>query len=229
MDAPRLNVARLAGYLGGWLVLSAFAGLAMLVFYRPAKSTVDIGRTSASPLPMPSGRQLTAGGSPGWTLRLHYTAVEKYHHGPPVSLTGCSGLACPGGPIRLGAYPRNFVQLVREEGSGEICSGKYAGRFLNWADPIGYWLDMVPRAADGQPLRRFASADSGTPQLSAGTVLRVLSCGRGVSCSRLRAATWTVTGVSTRYPERTVALYIGTETGPYFTAGEFGHAVLRIG
>jgi hypothetical protein len=173
-------------------------------------------------------------------VRFFYTAVEKFHdYGPEVGVSGCAKPLCDSPSAYLGSYTREFLTVVREEGSGQICYGRYAGRYLNWTAADGYWLDTVPRAGNGQPLRRFVSVDSGSPQLSVGTRVRILACGAPTRhgadpvCTRAQTANWNVVQVSPSGRDRDVRLYIGRENRQDFAAGPwlstFEHAVLRIG
>lgn len=231
---------RLIWYLIGWLAMSALAVVAVLVLYRP----VHEQRAAATlpPLrkvPMPTGQHLTAGGSPGWSVHFFYTAVEQYHHGPKVAISGCPEAFCAGKPVTLGSYPNDFLAAVRKQGSGAIGSGKHAGRILNWSAADGYWLDTLPRGSDGIPLQRFATMTSGTPQLPLLTEIRVVACGtpsrRGIEsiCSRLRTSSWRVSEVDAQDPDRQLRMYIGPEDCPDFAAGpwmsSYAHVVLRIG
>ena len=89
--------------------------------------------TTAAPRPAP-GRP--ASGS--WRLTTYYTAVEQYHHGQPVEVTGCSSQDCDHGHDDLGSYPDDFVSAVKDEGTGRITSGPHAGRYMNWSYDVGY-------------------------------------------------------------------------------------------
>jgi hypothetical protein len=238
----KLSGRQLAWYLVGWTALSVALVVAVTVVYRPGHpATGNSGRSQqrapvANLPPAPKGAQrLTADGSDGWTLSLHYTAVESYHYEYPIAVTGCLRVSCTGGPVSLGSYPEDFVAAVRAQGNGRITSGSHAGAYLNWASGLGYWLDTAPRDSHGRPLRAFASASSTTPLLSLRTRFKILSCGVVGSghgnvaiCARLRAATWTVVEVPNPGPIRSVSLYVGPETAPP-TGLTFSRAVLRIG
>lgn len=246
MDNPRpesqsLSRSRLGWYLVGWLALSSLALIAVVSVHRPKQPGVDgLGQPRpARSRPGPTGDHLTAGGSSDWSLRLYYTAVERFYSGGHKSLSGCVRPTCSGGLTYLGAYPATFLAAVRQQGSGEICSGRYTRHFLNWSSTIGYWIDTAPRTADGRQLRRFTSAESGTPQLSPGTALRILGCGAGSRpgsggvCTRLQTTTWHVAQVAAARPDRTIGLYVGLQTGSGFAAsawaGRFRHVLIRIG
>jgi len=259
--APARRSSRLGWSLAAWLALSIGTCLAVLVTHhstRPAANDAGLSTaravspaspigpgvapTASAPVAAPSSSApvaLTRDGSADWQLRLFFTATEAYYHGAPVRVRGCADLACPRGQVDLGRYPRDFVAAVRAQGSGRLDAGPHRGGYLDWDAVRGYWIDTAPRAADGAPLRPFASVISSTPQLSAYTPLEVLSCGKGsragwaVVCARLRAASWSVATVAAPRGERTVRLYVGTETRPGFAAGPwadtFQHAVLRVG
>jgi hypothetical protein len=259
--APARRSSRLGWSLAAWLALSIGTCLAVLVTHHsappaandaglstaravaPASPTEPVAAPAspAKPVAAPtsSAAALTRDGSADWQLRLFFTATEAYYHGAPVRMRGCADLACRPGQIDLGRYPRDFVTAVRAQGSGRIGTGPHRGGYLDWDAVRGYWIDTAPRAADGAPLRPFASVISSTSQLSAYTPLEVLSCGKGsragwaTVCARLRASTWSVATVAVPRGERTVRLYVGAETRPGFAAGPwadtFQHAVLRVG
>jgi hypothetical protein len=165
------------------------------------------------------------GRSDGWTVTVYYTAVEKYHSGPPTRVTGCAHLDCSHGTADLGTYPADFVTAVKDEGTGRTA----AGRYLNWSYDTGYWLDDAPRDTAGRPLRPFASAAADPGVLAADTRFTITGCGRtddgSVSpvdvCAKLRAARWTITDEFTPGlgGKRHIDVYIGEETGPGFTDG----------
>jgi hypothetical protein len=167
---------------------------------------------------------------PGWTVTVYYTAVEEHHDGAPTPVTGCPELDCAGGDDDLGTYPADFVQAVEDEGTGRITRGPHAGRYLNWSHDVGFWLDVAPRASDGEPLEpwRTAAADPGV--LAAGTSIRVSDCGdleeggapSPAVCDRLRVPEWVVADEFTPGlgGEHHVDLYVGEETGPDFTTGD---------
>jgi hypothetical protein len=168
-------------------------------------------------------RPPTHGQSPGWTVTVYYTAVEKYHSGPPQRVTGCPGIDCTNGKADLGTYPADFVTAVHDEGTG--LTG--AGRYLNWSFDTGYWLDDAPRDAGGRRLRPFESAAADPGVLAAATRFTIAACGRQDDrsqppedvCAKLRAARWTITDEFTPGlgGKRHVDVYIGEETGPGFT------------
>jgi len=254
--APARRSSRLGWSLAAWLALSIGTCLAVLITHHSAQPAANDAVMSTAPsvaptppVASPTGRvatpsssapaALTRDGSADWQLRLFFTATEAYYHGAPVRVRGCADLACQRGQVDLGRYPRDFLAAVRTQGSGRIGTGPHGGGFLDWDAVRGYWIDTAPRAADGAPLRPFASVISSTSQLSAYTPLEVLSCGKGsragwaAVCARLRAASWSVATVAVPRGKRTVRLYVGTETRPGFAAGPwadtFQHAVLRVG
>jgi len=245
--APGRRPSRLGWSLAAWLALSIGTCLTVLLLHRPTEPAAhDSGLSTAHRAPATStsasapGPQLvTQDGSAEWQLRLFYTATEAYYHGTPVPVTGCADLACRPGPGARGRYPRDFVTAVRAQGSGLISSGPNRGRYLEWDADRGYWLDTAPRGPAGAPLVPFVSVISSTPQLSAHTPLRVLSCGAGsragwaAVCARLRVESWSVATVAVPAAGRTVRLYVGSENQAGFAAGAwadtFRHAVLRVG
>jgi hypothetical protein len=160
-----------------------------------------------------------------WLVTVYYTAVESFHEGPHVEVTGCTVSECDGGNDSLGRYPHGFVEAVRVEGSGRITSGANAGKYLNWSYDIGYWLDTAPRNAHGGELEPFRSAAA--DEIPDGTRLRLADCGRFDSgdevqpdvCEALRNGKWEVQDRFTPGlggPQH-IDLYIGEESEPDFT------------
>ncbi|NYE71422.1 hypothetical protein BKA15_002751 [Microlunatus parietis] len=105
----------------------------------------------------------------GWEVTVYYTAVESFHHGEPIAVTGCPVLDCENGDDPLGRYPSDFVTAVKDEGTGRITSGKHAGRYLNWSHGVGYWLDTEARNSYGDALRPFSSAATDADVLPRGS------------------------------------------------------------
>src|SRR5262245_44198167 len=62
----------------------------------------------------------TAESGGDWQLTVYYTAVERYHGGAPQAVIGCLVLDCEHGGRYLGTYPSDFVQAVKDEGTGRI-------------------------------------------------------------------------------------------------------------
>jgi hypothetical protein len=181
----------------------------------------------AAPTRGPSPAAAGSGTSAGWQVTVYYTAVEHYHSGTPIAVTGCPQLDCTHGAADLGTYPKDFVQAVRDEGTGVTTDGRY----LNWSYDTGYWLDTATRDTDGEPLEPFVSAAADPGVLADGTGFVIENCGTqddgsevpALICSRLRAARWTVTdeftpGLGGR---QHIDAYIGEETGPDFTASDW--------
>jgi hypothetical protein len=179
---------------------------------------------SAAPVRSPS---VSPSVSRGWEVTVYYTAVEAFHDGPPVTVTGCPKLDCRDGHADLGRYPGDFVQAVRDEGTGRTSAGAY----LNWSYDTGYWLDTAPRDSYGQPLVPFVSAAADPDVLSRGTRFTIASCGHrddatavpDAVCATLRSPTWLVTdeftpGLGGR---RHLDAYIGAETAPDFTGSDW--------
>lgn len=155
-----------------------------------------------------------------WLVTVYYTAVESYHHSPPVEVTGCPARPCSGAARTLGRYPAGFVEAVQAEGTGRITSGPHRGRYLNWSHDIGYWLDDAPRDANGRPLVPFRSAAAdGIPDR---TPVRMVNCGRldsgapvpGRVCRALRDADWEIRDQFTPGygGNHHIDLYIGEES-----------------
>jgi len=171
----------------------------------------------------PKPARSTPAVSAGWKITVYYTAVQRFHHGEPVTVTGCRGLDCAHGDDDLGEYPADFVAAVKDEGTGRTADGRY----LNWSYDVGYWLDTAARDTAGAPLRPFESAAADPDVLPRGTTFRVAACGHtddggappAPVCAALRRARWTVTDEFTPGlgGGRHIDAYIGEETGPDFT------------
>jgi hypothetical protein len=167
----------------------------------------------------------SAGAGTGWEITVYYTAVERFHSGKGVKVTGCPQLNCVNGRADLGTYPAGFVKAVHDEGTGRTTSGKY----LNWSYDTGYWLDSAPRKSDGGVLTPYVSAAADT--LPQGTRFTIAGCGRqddGTApaaevCARLRSAAWQITDEFTPGlgGPRHVDVYLGEETGPGFTESDW--------
>jgi hypothetical protein len=174
----------------------------------------------------------------GWTVTVYYTAVERFHSGATTAVTGCLKLACENGHDSLGTYPASFVQAVQDEGTGRTNDGRY----LNWSEDVGYWLDVAPRDSHGEALRPFESAAADADVLAAGARFTIAACGHDDDgstiendvCQRLRESHWVITDEFTPGlgGSRHVDVYIGEETGPGFTDGPWyttlNEASLRI-
>ena len=163
--------------------------------------------------------------SDGWQISVYYTAVEKYHSGPPQEVYGCLSLDCVNGTDLLGSYPRDFVEAVKEQGNGRVTSGVHDGQYLNWAIDTGYWIDDLPRDARGLALQPYisAAADPSIPYL---TTFKVVNCGADVhtsapisNCEHLDVATWIVRDRFTvGQGGKQIDLYIGEEDQSDFMA-----------
>jgi hypothetical protein len=170
-----------------------------------------------------------------WQVTVYYTAVEQLHTGPAVPVPGCSTADCQHGEEPLGRYARGFADAVRDEGTGRITRGPHAGRYLNWSQDVGYWLDDAPRDAHGRPLEPFRSAAA--DGLADGAEVRLVDCGQLDSgepvpaqvCDRLRSGRWAVRDRFTPGlgGEQHIDLYIGEETGPDFTESGELYVTLR--
>ena len=165
----------------------------------------------------------------GWEITVYYTAVERFHSGPPVPVTGCPIQDCERGTTPLGRYPADFVQAVQDEGTGRITSGPHAGRYLNWSEGTGYWLDTLPADARGQRLLPWRSAAVDGVVAPFGASVRVLGCGTDSQsteaidprvCAQLRRASWVIRDrfTSGLGGPRHVDLYIGEEDRRGFAA-----------
>jgi hypothetical protein len=174
----------------------------------------------------------------GWTITVYYTAVERFHTGAPTAVTGCRKLDCANGTDNLGTFAKDFVQAVKDEGTGATADGRY----LNWSYDTGYWLDSAARDTHGDPLRPYVSAAADPSVIKGGAGFVVADCGRqddgspppAQVCQQLRSAHWQVVDEFTPGlgGERHVDLYIGPETGPGFTDSDWyvtlSGATLRV-
>ena len=168
----------------------------------------------------------TSGTTSGWHLTTYYTAVASLHHDAAVPVTGCLVRECANGHDDLGSYPGDFVQAVEDEGTGRIDVGPHAGKYLEWSEGIGFWLDTVALDSYGRALVPFVSAAADKRVLPKGATFKVVGCGRQGRdalepqvCAKVRAAKWEVrdeftTGLGGR---KHVDLYLGEETGEDFT------------
>ena len=220
MTTPAITRGRgavLAGVVLAGVVLAsvAVAGVLMSTGDRtPGGHTASAGRRAVAPL---------AG---GWRLSVYYTAVLSLHDGPTTEVRGCLVRDCADGDDVLGTYPASFARAVMEEGTGRIDRGPNAGRYLEWSDNIGYWLDTVPLDAHGQRLVPFVTAAADRRVLRRGAVFRVSGCGHqegdaldAAVCTRIRSARWEVRDQFTPGlgGARHLDLYIGEERGRGFT------------
>jgi hypothetical protein len=157
---------------------------------------------------------------------VYYTAVLSMHRGPAVAVRGCLVRDCAHGRDDLGSYPRSFVDAVRDEGTGRIDLGPRRGRYLEWSEDIGFWLDRVPLDSHGRRLVPYMTAAADAAALAPGTRLRITDCGSQEGepldptvCRQVRAAVWEVrdeftTGLGGRHH---LDLYLGEQHGPRFT------------
>lgn len=221
-------------------LLPALAALAVLGFGAPAVLEPGGWATSANPAstraatppaaaPSRPARASRAETRTGFRLTTYYTAVERFHHGRSVPVTGCLRPSCPDDSSALGSYPADFLSLVRLEGAGRVTSGPHAGRFLNWSYAVGYWIDTVPRDEHGHELQSFTTAAADAGALPRGTRFHVADCGHdrssgdpivAATCRRLQSAAWTVTDTFTPGygGPRHVDLYVGEEDRPHFAS-----------
>lgn len=222
--------------LGAWIVEQGDKPDALGL--RPPLGAGGVSRNDVASLAgSPASEQLATSASPsgddvaawvtsdGWEISIYYTAVESFHTGPSQQVVGCTEIDCSMGDEVLGSYPQDFVQAVKDEGTGRITSGSYAGRYLNWSIDVGYWLDMQPRDARGLLLRPYlsAAADVEVPYV---TPIKLVDCGVDMLngspvaaevCSRMVAAEWVVRD---RFTVGSVGkhldLYVGEEDQPAF-------------
>ncbi|PXX68781.1 hypothetical protein DFR70_102467 [Nocardia tenerifensis] len=152
-----------------------------------------------------------------WTVTVYYTAVESYHDGPRETVHGCLDLDCADSDARIGELPSDFVDAVRDEGTGRITSGANAGTYLNWSYDIGFWLDTQPRDAGGEILQPFRSAAA--EGMAPGTRLRLADCGiidpeSAPPCTEFQSAEWIIGDEFIPGPggPHHLDLYIGEET-----------------
>jgi hypothetical protein len=159
---------------------------------------------------------------PGWELTVYYTAVESYHSGSSTQVSGCLDLQCSSRGT-IGSYPSDFLQAVKNEGTGRITSGNHSGSYLNWSYDTGYWLDTAPRNSYGNALTPFVSAAADSNVLARGTSFQISQCGSGATvsvCTLLQSAHWIVTDEFTPGlgGSNHLDLYIGEEDQPNFEA-----------
>jgi len=186
------------------LVVGLVAGCTASEGLPPSSPTTTTTTTTTTTSPSPTTSPGEVGTeSVGWQVTVYYTAVESFHSGQAKQVTGCPQLECQHGRDDLGSYPKDFVQAVQDEGTGRITSGAHAGGYLNWSSDTGYWLDTVPRNANGGTLEPFRSAAA--DGLAQGSRISLVRCGRtseGTAvvpdvCAKLSGATWQITDAFT--------------------------------
>lgn len=159
----------------------------------------------------------------GWEVTVYYTAVESFHDDERVAVTGCPVLDCEHGDDPLGRYPRGFVTAVKDEGTGRITTGAYAGRYLNWSHGVGYWLDAEARNSYGEALRPYVSAATDADVLPRGSRVEIVGCGDAEVadevCTKLRQPTWIIEDEFTPGlgGAKHLDVYLGEEDRPDFT------------
>ncbi|WP_436530909.1 hypothetical protein [Actinoplanes sp. HUAS TT8] len=178
--------------------------------------------TTATATATPTGSPST-----GWEITVYYTAVEDFHNGADTEVTGCAKLDCKNGTDDLGAYPADFVDAVKDEGTGRTSSGQY----LNWSYDVGFWLDTEPRSSDGDRLTPFVSAAADPDVLPQGTRFTISGCGiqddgsspQEAVCAALRDGTWQITDEFTPGlgGSHHIDAYIGPETSEDFTNSDW--------
>ncbi|RJO75887.1 hypothetical protein D5S18_13480 [Nocardia panacis] len=152
-----------------------------------------------------------------WTVSVYYTAVQSLYHGPPQKVRGCADFGCTVPDIEIGRFPDDFIDAVRDQGTGRITEGPYTGQYLLWSYDGGFRLDPQPRDPDGTILEPFHSAAA--DGLVAGTRLRLTDCGiidaeDDETCDRFKHTEWVVGDEFTPGlgGDRHIDLYIGEET-----------------
>lgn len=158
----------------------------------------------------------------GWEITTYYSAVEHLHRGPIKKVTGCLQQGCLSGEEYIGYYPSDFVDAVEFLGSGLLEHGPHDGRYLNFDEQEGFWVDLVPRDSEGGILVPYVSASARADVLALGSSFQVTDCGRHEDgsavpqplCDQLSAPRWSV--VDEIEPgfggDRQVNLYLGDET-----------------
>lgn len=193
-----------------------------------------VGASAAPPTsrvpttPTPSSTTVAPSAAGDWEITVYVTAVERYYHGTLRPVRGCPTVDCDSRTpkVDLGSYPGDFVDRVRDEGTGLISNGPNAGRYLNWSSDTGYWLDTMPRDSFGHRLVPYVSAAAdGVP---AGTRVRITSCGRNDDgsapdpqvCAALTSARWQVLDEFTPGlgGVHHIDLYLGEEDRADYTA-----------
>jgi hypothetical protein len=182
--------------------------------------------------PLAAHEEAHAADLPGINATVYYTAVESYH---PTSCTqyvnAWRDLTTTGTKVKAGPYPCRFLNKVKNEGTGRITSGTYAGKYLNFSweglgpngDQQGFWLDTAPRDSHGRALIPFVSAAADAAVLPEGTTFKVLDCGydtetgdwsmTAAACQEWKSASWQVrdeftTGLG---GSNHIDLYVGEE------------------
>lgn len=159
----------------------------------------------------------------GWRITVYYTPVVKFYSGTLQAITGCSNLQCTVKNVALGSFPSDFVRVVQTEGTGKVADNRY----LNWSGATGFWIDVVPRDAQGHALMPYRSA-AADPSVPFGTTFTLQTCGAdtvdhtptaSAVCGQLQWQTWMVTD---RFEVGAVGqhmdLYIGEQTSTNFLA-----------
>ena len=161
-----------------------------------------------------------------WKLTVYYTPVEIYHSGEKEDITGCLISNCVNGTDYLGAFPQDFISILKIEGVGKISHGQFAGKYLHYSAERGFWIDTAARDYNGKPLVPFqtAAADGNIPF---GTQFKIKNCGIHDTskkpldkdvCDKLKAVSWKV---EDRFSKLNIGyhfdLYVGEENAPNFT------------
>jgi hypothetical protein len=122
----------------------------------------------------------------------------------------------------LGSFPGDFVEAVKDEGTGRITRGPHRGMYLSWSYDTGFWLDSEPVDTDGRRLRPYVTAAADGDALPKQTRFQIVDCGREQEdgsaidarvCARLKSSTWVVLDAFTPGlgGRRHIDLYIGEE------------------
>ncbi|QIS15434.1 hypothetical protein [Nocardia arthritidis] len=152
-----------------------------------------------------------------WTVGVYYTAVQSFYDGPTHTVRGCADFDCTESDTELGEFPDDFIDAVRDQGTGRITDGPHAGEYLNWSYDVGFRLDNQPRDPNGAVLQPFRSAAA--DGLEPGTRLRLTDCGiidakDDRTCAKFKAAEWVIGDESTPGlgGPKHIDLYVGEET-----------------
>lgn len=193
----------------------------------PAAPSASVNPTTSVTTTPAVTRKSTGSPSTGWEITVYYTAVEDFHIGADTDVTGCTKLDCKDGKDDLGTYPQDFVDAVKDEGTGRTSDGQY----LNWSYDIGFWLDSEPRTSDGERLTPFVSAAADPNVLPQGTHFSITGCGtqddgsspQEAVCAALRDAAWEITDEFTPGlgGSHHIDAYIGPETSQNFTDSDW--------
>ncbi|MFE2407583.1 hypothetical protein ACFXDE_04475 [Kitasatospora sp. NPDC059408] len=145
----------------------------------------------------------------GYTLTVYFTPSEVYYHGPRRSIRDqvCAGQSLPDG------YPADYLDRVGLEGFGRTARGDYLG--WDFTRHCYFATDRPPVGSHENPLVPWQSVAAN--QLSPGTRIHVVDCGRGLApdtCARVKSADWRVDDLCSIGCDdaKHLDLYIGEQT-----------------